>query len=120
VPGPAGAAGRAGDTGPAGPAGPTGADGKPRRVERYTQPANASGVATFTWPACTATPDVDVIPGWITIGGVQQMVTGGVTSQTASGATVAVKISQGTIALSGTPFRQADTGTASTVRVICN
>ncbi|KMO18536.1 hypothetical protein [Methylobacterium indicum] len=63
---------------------------------------------------------MDVIPGWITIGGVQQMVTGGVASQTASGATVTVKISQGTIALSGTPFRQADSGTASIVRVICN
>ncbi|WP_245447333.1 hypothetical protein [Methylobacterium sp. 17Sr1-1] len=50
----------------------------------------------------------------------QQMVTGGVTSQTLSGAVVAVKVSQGTLALSGTPFRQADSGTASTVRVICN
>ncbi|WP_233383034.1 hypothetical protein [Methylobacterium sp. C25] len=48
------------------------------------------------------------------------MTTGGVASQSLTGATVNVKVSQGTLALSGTPFRQADSGTSLTVRVICN
>jgi hypothetical protein len=76
-------------------------------------------VATYTWPACTAEADVEPIIGWATINGLTQMVTGGVTSQTLSGATVAVKVSQGTLALAASPFRDAPSGTQLTIRVIC-
>jgi hypothetical protein len=84
-------------------------------VERYTATSNASGVATYTWPACAATPDVDVILGWAGT----QMISGGVTAQTLTGATVAVMRSRGTLALSSGPFEAAP-NTALTIRVICN
>ena len=110
-----GAQGQAGATGPQGPVGPAGA---PKRVERYTATTNASGVATYSWTACTATPDVDTIIGW-TAGSPSQMIVGTVASQTLSGATVNVKISQGTLALSASPFTVAPLGTSLTIRVIC-
>lgn len=47
------------------------------------------------------------------------MVVGGVTAQTLSGATVAVKRSKGTLLLAAGPFEPAPS-TAVTVRVICN
>jgi hypothetical protein len=47
------------------------------------------------------------------------MVVGGVTAQTLSGATVAVKRSRGTLLLTAGPFEPAPS-TAVTIRVICN
>ena len=104
-----------GATGVAGPQGPVGPAGAPKRVERYTVPSNTSAVATFTWPACTSTPDVDIIPTWSG----DQMIVGGVTAQTLSGATVAVKRSKGTLLLAAGPFEPAPS-TPVTIRVICN
>lgn len=117
--GPAGATGPVGPSGAAGATGAQGSAGAPKRVERYTATANASGVATFSWMACPATPDVDVIVGWATIGGLTQMVTGAITTQTLSSATAAVRVSQGTVAVAASPFAQAPQGTSLTVRVIC-
>lgn len=114
APGPQGAAGQTGATGAVGPA------GAPKRIERYTAPANTSGVATFTWPACTGAADVDVITGWVTINGLVQMVTGAVVTQSLSGATANVKVSQGTLALTASPFTTAPQGTNLTVRMMCN
>lgn len=107
--------------GPQGPVGATGAAGVPKRVERYTANANAQGVATYSWPACTSPADVDVIPSWIG----DTIIIGGVTSQTLSGATVSAKRSRGTLALSSGPFETATPNLAQpaipvTVRVICN
>lgn len=114
--GPAGAPGSQGQPGTAGKDGATGPAGAPKRVERYTATANASGVATFTWTACTAAPDVDVIPTWSG----EQMVAGGELTKTLSGATFAVKRSRGTLVASGGPFETAPAGTPLTIRVICN
>jgi hypothetical protein len=47
------------------------------------------------------------------------MITGGVTAQTLTGATVSVMRSRGTLALSSGPFEVAP-NTALTIRVICN
>lgn len=113
--GPAGAMGNTGSAGPAGATGPVGPAGAPRRVERYTATSNTSGVATYSWPACATTPDIDVIHGWSG----DQMVGGGVTAQTNSSATVLVKRSRGTLLLTSGPFETAPS-TALTIRVICN
>ena len=115
IQGPAGSNGLPGATGPQGLKGDTGA---PKRVERYTATSSASltaPVATFTWPACTSTPDVDIIPTWSG----DQMIVGGVTAQTLSGAAVAVKRSKGTLLLAAGPFQPAPS-TPVTIRVICN
>lgn len=119
--GPAGVAGAKGDAGAAGPQGSTGLKGDagpagtPRRVERYTAAANASGVATIVFsPAFAAAPDVDVIPGW----NGDQEVTGGVTAVSATGCTVAVKVSRATLLLSAGPYQAAPSGTPVTVRAI--
>ncbi|MBY0396768.1 MAG: hypothetical protein K2X91_09910 [Thermoleophilia bacterium] len=85
-------------------------------MERYTANANASGIATYAWTACTTTPDVDVILGWSG----DQMIAGGVISQSLSGATVAVKRSRGTLLAQSGPFETAPPGTALAIRVICN
>lgn len=120
VAGPQGATG-VGTVGPQGVPGPSGAvgpAGAPKRVERYTATSSASltaPVATFTWTACTSTPDVDIIPTWSG----DQMIVGGVTTQTLSGATVAVKRSKGTLLLAAGPFEPAPS-TPVTIRVICN
>lgn len=132
--GPAGAAGPVGATGPVGPSGakgdqgPAGSQGAqglkgdagpagtPRRVERYTATTDGGGIATFTWAACAAAPDVQVIPTWAGA----QYVGGGVTAQTLSGATVQGMTSRATLLLSTGPFQTAPSGTAITVRVICN
>lgn len=113
--GPGGPAGSKGDTGPQGSAGAAGLAGSPKRIERYTATSSAASVATFTWPACTTTADVDVIPTWSG----DQMIIGGVTSQTLSGATIAVKRSKGTLLLAAGPFEPAPS-TPVQVRVICN
>lgn len=120
ITGPQGPAGKDGASivGPAGPQGPTGATGPagtPRRVERYTATSNASGVATYSWTACTTAPDVDVIHSWVG----DQMIGGGVTAQTNSSATVLVKRSRGTLLLTSGPFETAPS-TPLTIRVICN
>ncbi|WP_227441005.1 MULTISPECIES: hypothetical protein [unclassified Methylobacterium] len=47
------------------------------------------------------------------------MIVGGVTAQTLSGATVAVKRSKGTLLLTDGPFEPAPS-TPVTIRVICN
>ncbi|WP_232629211.1 hypothetical protein [Methylobacterium sp. Leaf118] len=107
-----GAPGASGAQGPVGPA------GAPKRVERYIATSSTSltnPVAIFTWAACTTTPDVDVIPTWAG----DQMVIGGVVSQTLSGATVAAKRSRGALLLSAGPFEAAP-NTAIQIRVICN
>lgn len=118
--GSAGASGAPGAVGPQGPQGPIGSAGAPKRVERYTAPSSTLGVATFTWPACATTPDVDVIPTWDG----NQMIIGGVMAQTLSGATVAVKRSKGTLLLTDGPFEAAPSTAlkpvTSTIRVICN
>ncbi|GJD72561.1 collagen-like domain-containing protein [Methylobacterium goesingense] len=113
-----GATGAAGAsiTGPQGPSGPAGA---PKRVERYTATTNASGSASYTWTACTSAPDVDVILGWTT-GTPAQMITGAITASTNASATAAVKVSQGTVLLSGSAFATAPAGTPLAIRVICN
>lgn len=119
----AGPVGAAGAAGAQGPQGVTGSAGTPKRVERYTKSTiDSTGSIAFTWPACTAAPDVDIITGWVNVGlGTSQMITGGVVgTPTLSGATLAVKISQGTLALSGSPFTTAPSGTPLTIRVICN
>lgn len=116
--GPAGQTGAAGQQGPQGVVGPAGAQGPagtPRRVERYTATSNTSGIATYSWPACTTAPDVDIIHGWVG----DQMTGGGVTAQTNSSATVLVKRSRGTLLLTSGPFETAPS-TALTIRVICN
>lgn len=59
-------------------------------------------------------PDVDVILGWSG----DQMVAGGVVSQSVSGATVAVKRSRGALLLTAGPFEPAP-NTPLTIRVIC-
>lgn len=107
--------GLVGATGPQGSVGPAGA---PKRVERYTATSSTSltaPVATFTWPACSSAPDVDIIPTWSG----NQMIVGGVTAQTLSGATVAVKRSKPTLLLTDGPFEPAPS-TAVTIRLICN
>jgi hypothetical protein len=114
-PGPAGPKGDAGQQGLMGPKGDQGPAGTPRRVERYTANANASGVATFAWPACSVAPDVQVIISWSG----DQMVAGGVTAQTLSGATVIVKRSRGTLLATNSAFETAPSGTPVTIRVIC-
>lgn len=114
-----GQTGATGPTGPQGATGPTGATGPagtPRRVERYTAPTDGGGLATFTWAACSASPDVQVIPTWVGA----QYVGGGVTAQTLSGATVQGMTSRATLLLSTGPFQAAPSGTPITVRVICN
>lgn len=116
LPGSPGERGPSGASGLAGPTGPQGSAGAPKRVERYTATANGSGVATFVWTACTAAPDVDVIPTWSG----EQMVAGGELSKTLSGATFTVKRSRGTLVASGGPFETAPAGTPLTVRLICN
>lgn len=110
-----GPAGPKGETGAQGLAGAAGAAGAPKRVERYTATSNTSGVATYSWPACTTAPDVDIIHGWVG----DQMIGGGVTAQTNSSATVLVKRSRGTLLLTTGPFETAPS-TALTIRVICN
>lgn len=130
VAGPSGSIGPKGDVGPVGPAGqqggvgaqgPVGPAGAPKRVERYTANANASGIVTYSWPTCAAPADVDIIPTWI--GDTQIM--GGVTAQTLSGATVLAKRSRATLLLSAGPFETAIPNALMptvpvTVRVICN
>lgn len=119
--GPKGDAGAVGPQGPTGTQGPqgqqgaTGPAGAPKRVERYTATTDANGVATFSWSACTTSPDVQVIPGWSG----QQYVGGGVTAQTNASATVQGMISRATLLLSAGPFQVAPAGTAITVRIIC-
>ncbi len=114
-----GAAGATGATGAQGAPGVTGSQGVPgsaapaKRIERYTQTSNSSGVATFTWPEFSSIPDVDVIDGWSG----DQQVTGGVISASRTGCTVAVKKSRGTLALSTGPFETA-INTPITVRCI--
>lgn len=98
-----------------GAAGPVGPAGTPTRVERYTATTNASGVATFSWSACSTSPDIQVVPGWSG----QQYVGGGVTAQTNSSATVQGMISRGTLLLTAGPFQAAPAGTSITVRIIC-
>lgn len=111
LPGRDGASGKDGAPGTNGKDGPA---GLPKRVERYTAVTNASGIATFTWPAFTAPPDVDVIPTWLG----DQMITGGVTTQTLSGATVAVKRSRGTLLATNSAFETPGAGVSVIVRVI--
>jgi hypothetical protein len=95
-----------GDPGPA---------GKPKRVERYTATTNASGVAAFTFtPAFSANPDIQVITGWDG----DQMISGGVSTQAATGCTVQAMISRGTLALSAGPFQKAPSGKSITIRAI--
>lgn len=110
-----GATGAQGPQGLKGDTGATGPAGAPKRVERYTATSNTSGVATYSWAACTTTPDVDIIHGWVG----DQMTGGGVTSQSLSGATVLVKRSRGTLLLTSGPFETAPS-TALTIRIICN
>jgi hypothetical protein len=91
--------------------------GTPRRVERYTALTNASGVATFTFsPAFTSAPDLEVVTGW----SADQMIAGGVTTQTLTGCTVLGKVSRGTLALSTGPFQTAGAGVSITIRAIGN
>lgn len=100
-----------GDTGATGPA------GTPKRVERYTANTNSSGVATFTFsPAFTSPPDIEVVTGWSG----DQMIAGGVTAQTLTGATVLVKRSRGTLLLTSGPFETAPAGVSVTIRAIGN
>lgn len=116
--GPTGATGAAGAQGPQGLTGATGATGPagtPKRIERYTATTDANGVASFSWTACSATPDVQVIPGWSG----QQYVGGGVTAQTLSSATVQVMISRATLLLSAGPFQAAGAGIPATIRMMC-
>ncbi|KMO30710.1 hypothetical protein VQ02_27490 [Methylobacterium variabile] len=70
---------------------------------------------TYSFPACSATPDIQVIPSWIG----QQYVGGGVTAQTLSTATVQGMVSRGTLLLTTGPFAAAGSGVAITIRVIC-
>ncbi|MFC3693122.1 hypothetical protein [Chenggangzhangella methanolivorans] len=98
-----------------GPAGPAGAAGAPKRVERYTATTNAAGVAVFSWTACAAPPDVQVLETWS--GDAQ--IGGSITAQSLGGATVLAKVSRGTLLLSAGPFQTAAAGVAVTVRVIC-
>lgn len=94
-----------------------GAAGTPKRVERYTATTNASGVATFTFsPAFTTAPDVQVIIGW----NGDQMIAGGVTALSTTGATVLAKVSRGTLALSSGPFQTAGNNVSVTIRAIGN
>ncbi|PXW50726.1 collagen triple helix repeat protein [Methylobacterium sp. B4] len=119
-PGPRGVAGAPGLKGEPGSVGLQGPAGTPKRVERYTAAANSNGVATFAWPACATVPDVEVIVGWAG----DQMIAGGVTSQSLSGATVLVKRSRGTLLLNSSPFETAGSTTVQpvniAVRMICN
>jgi hypothetical protein len=82
--------------------------------------ANSMGVATFVWPICATAPDVEAILGWSG----DQIIAGGVTSQSLSGATVLVKRSRGTLLLNSGPFETAGSTATQplniTVRVICN
>ncbi|MDM9643890.1 hypothetical protein [Rhizobium sp. S163] len=141
--GPTGATGPKGDTGPQGPAGQTGATGAqgvkgdtgatgaagatgatgaagtPKRVERFSGTTDSSGIAAIIFnPAFTATPDIDVIQGWIG----DQEVGGGVVagSATKNGCNVLVKISRPTLLLSTGPFQTAGAGVSVTVRAIGN
>ncbi len=115
--GPAGPTGATGSTGPTGATGAVGAAGTPKRVERYTATTNATGVATFTFsPAFTAAPDIQVIPGWTG----DQMVGGGVASQSLTGCTVNAKVSRATLLLSAGPFAAAGSGVSVTIRAIGN
>lgn len=91
--------------------------GAPKRVERYTATTNASGLATFTFsPAFTTPPDIEVIDGWAG----DQMITGGVTAQSLTGAAVQVKRSRGTLLLTSGPFETAPAGVSVTIRAIGN
>jgi len=124
--GPAGAKGDTGTTGATGPAGPPGATGPtgakgdtgaqgpagtPTRIETYTATSNASGLATFTFPAFTEILDIRIKPTWIA----DQYVGGGVTAQTLTGCTVLVKRSRGTLLLTSGPF---ETGPTTPVTIV--
>lgn len=113
--GPTGATGPAGPQGVAGATGATGPAGTPRRVERYTATTGSGGVASFSFAACSATPDIQVIPGWSG----EQYIGGGVTAQTLSTATVQGMVSRGSLLLSSGPFQAAGSGVSITIRVIC-
>lgn len=96
--------------------GPTGA---PKRIERFSGVTNSSGIATIVFsPAFEATPDVDVVQGWIG----DQEVGGGVVAGTLTktGCNVLVKISRPTLLLSSGPFQTAGAGVPVTVRAIGN
>jgi len=112
--GAAGAAGAPGVNGKDGASGAAGPAGTPKRVERYTANTNASGIATFTFPAFAAAPDIDVVQTWVG----DQMAGGGVTAQTLTGCTVLAKISRATLLLSAGPFQTAGAGVPVTIRVI--
>ena len=124
--GPAGAKGDTGATGATGPAGPTGATGAtgakgdtgaqgpagtPTRIETYTATSNASGIATFTFPAFTEILDIRIKPTW----NADQYVGGGVTGQTLTGCTVLVKRSRGALLLTTGPF---ETGPSTAVTIV--
>lgn len=117
----AGATGPKGDQGIQGLKGDTGsqgikgADGNPKRVERYSALTNASGVATYTFsPAFTTVLDIDVIDTWSG----DQLVGGGVITQSLTGCTVQGMISKGTLLLAAGPFQKAGAGVSVTIRVM--
>lgn len=61
-------------------------------------------------------PFVDPIIGWSG----EQMIAGGVTSKSLSGATVLVKRSRAVLLATNSAFETAPVGTPLSVRVICN
>ncbi|MEG9501355.1 MAG: hypothetical protein MIN69_05740 [Methylorubrum extorquens] len=61
-------------------------------------------------------PSVDPFIGWSG----DQMISGGVTSKSLSGATVLVKRSRAVLLATNSAFETAPPGTLLTVRVICN
>lgn len=87
----------------------------PKRVERFTEVTNASGIATFVFKTPFASaPDVDVIDAWSG----EQIVTGGVLTVTTTGCTVQGMISRGTLLLTAGPFTKAGANVSITVRAI--
>lgn len=95
--------------------GDPGKDAAPLRVENYTAVSIANGTATITFsPAFTTAPTVIIRSGWSN----DQYVGGGVTAVSATGCTVLVKRSRGTLLLTTGPFETAPAGVAVSVIAI--
>lgn len=96
--------------------GASGRDGSPKRVEQHTGTvAGGQGVATIAFPVAFASPPLcTVVDGWSGA----QMITGEVTATTTTTATVVVRRSRGTLALSAGPFETAPNGTTVKIQAI--
>ena len=87
-----------------GPQGAPGPAGTPKRIERYTGTSDATGAGTVTFsPAFSAPPVVEPSITW----NGAQMVVASASNVTATGCTITVMRSKGTLVLTSGPFELA-------------